>query len=68
LLTCISPLLLAECVEGQVLEARHLGLQEAQVDERSAAPILALHLVHARAFDVEDGHTPATQAAHQHVA
>jgi hypothetical protein len=63
LLTCISPLLPAECVEGQVLEPRHLGLEEAQVHERGAAVVLALDVFDARAFDVEDRHSPAIRPA-----
>jgi hypothetical protein len=52
LVTCISPLLLSECFEGQVLETRDLGLEETQIDG-----------FHPRTFDVEDRQASPVDAA-----
>jgi hypothetical protein len=54
LVTCISHLLPAECLESQVLQTRHLGLEEAQVHEGGATVILALDVIDAGAFNPED--------------
>jgi hypothetical protein len=64
LLTCISHLLLAECLEGQVLEAGHLGLEEAQVHERGTGVVVPRHVVHVRTDDVEEGQPSAVHTAY----
>jgi hypothetical protein len=56
-----SPLLLAECREGEVLETHDLGLEESQVHERRATVVLAFDVVDARTFDPEDRHAPAVR-------
>jgi hypothetical protein len=50
----MSALLFAERFEGQVLEARHFGLEEAQVHERGAVVVVTLGLLHVRASDAEN--------------
>jgi len=63
LLTCISPLLLAHRLEGLVLQAPHLGLQQPEVHTRRAAVVLALCFARGAAHDPEEGHPPAVGAA-----
>jgi hypothetical protein len=64
LLTCISPLLLAQRFESEVLEACDLRFQETQVDQRGTAVVLTLELVHALSFDAEDGEAAPVHTAH----
>jgi hypothetical protein len=60
--TCISTLLPAERLECEVLQARDLGLEQAQVHDRPAAVVLPLEVFHAGALDVEDRHPPPVDA------
>src|SRR3990172_1119378 len=59
--TCMSPLLLADRFEGQVLEASHLGLQEPEIHVRGTAVVVALRFHRGRAGDLEEGHPPAVR-------
>jgi hypothetical protein len=65
-LTLISSLLLAaQRGESEVLQPHDLGLDQAQVDQRPPAVVLALDVVHARTSDLEDRHAPPIRAAHK---
>jgi hypothetical protein len=65
-LTRISPLLLAaQRGESHALQPHHLGLEQAQIDERAAGVVLALDLVHRRPGDLEDRHTPPVAPAYE---
>jgi hypothetical protein len=55
-------LLSSQRVEGQFLQAPHLGLQEPQVHERRSLVVVALGVF--RAADHEDRHAAAVRAAH----
>jgi hypothetical protein len=68
LVTCISHLLPAQCVESHVLEARDLGLQEAEIDERRPAVVLPLDVGHGRTLDAEDGQPSAVHPSDLDVA
>jgi hypothetical protein len=61
--TCISPLLLSDSVEGQVLETSHLRLEKLEVHDRRAAVVLSFDILHARTFDTEDCHPSAVDSA-----
>jgi hypothetical protein len=61
-------LLSTERLECQVLQACDLGLEETQVHHRRTTVILALDVLHARAFDVEDRHAPAVDALNLDIA
>jgi hypothetical protein len=58
----MRPLLSPERVEGQLLQAPHLGLQEPQVHQRGASVVLTLGVFDAA--DQEDRHAAAVRAAH----
>jgi len=62
--TCISPpLLLADRLEGGVLEAPHLGLQKPEVHRGRPAVVVPLGICHPWPFDAEDRHAPAVRPA-----
>jgi hypothetical protein len=58
------PLLCADRLEGQVLEASDLRLQEPQIHEGRAAVVLACSVLDARPGDAEEGDAPPVRAAH----
>jgi len=62
--TCISALLSPQRLECEVLQARDFGLEETQVHDGPAAVVLALDVLHAGAFDLEDRHPPPVHAPH----
>jgi hypothetical protein len=63
--TCIRPpLLFAQRVEGDILQAPDFRLQKPQIHEGRSAVVLALDVVEPRASDREDRHTPPVHAAH----
>jgi hypothetical protein len=62
--TCISPLLLTDRLEGQVLEPPDFRLQKPQVHEGGTAPVLTLGIVHPRSGDSEEGDAPAVRSAY----
>jgi hypothetical protein len=64
LVTCIAPLFLADRLEGHVLEASHLALEQPQVHEGFAAVVVPFGLFHTRARDAEDRHPPAVGPPH----
>jgi hypothetical protein len=53
--TCIPALLSPQRLESDALEARDLGLEEAQVHQARAVEVLPLHVLDPIAFDCEDG-------------
>jgi hypothetical protein len=55
-------LLSSKRLESDALEARHLGLEETNVDERRTPVVLPLRFFHAGALDREDGHALAVAA------
>jgi hypothetical protein len=65
LLTCIAPpLLLADRLEGDVLEASHLGLQESEIHEGRTAVVVTCRVLDAGPADREDRHPTPVVAAH----
>jgi hypothetical protein len=65
--TCISPLLLSDGFEGQVLEPSHLELEKLEVYHRRTAVVLSFDILHARTFDAEDRHPSAVDSANNHL-
>jgi hypothetical protein len=65
--TCISPLLLSDGIESQVLQAPHLELEKLEVHHRRPAVVLSFDILHARTFDAEDRHPSAVESANHHL-
>jgi hypothetical protein len=61
-------LLFPKRLKRDVLQASDLGLEESEIDEGPAAPVLALGLRGLVSLDAEDGHTSAVRSAHGDVS
>jgi hypothetical protein len=60
-------LLSSQRLESDAFETRHFGLEDAKVDERRAAVVLAGDILDGRPLDLEEGHASAAYALHMHV-